>query len=163
MIIGVSSTGKDMQSQIDPRFGRCSYFLIVQTDDMSFEVFKNENKSLGGGAGIQSATLLIEKGVKTLLTGSCGPNAMDVFNECGIQVITGQTGLIDDAIRKFKDNKTTETINTDDKNDVTKHHSEIGNYTPRGQGRCMGGAGRGMGRGQRAGRGMGGGMGNCRR
>jgi len=76
MKIGISSTGKDMQSQVDPRFGRCSYFLIVQTDDMTFKVFKNENKSLGGGAGIQSATSLMEKGVKALLTGSCGPNAI---------------------------------------------------------------------------------------
>jgi len=155
MKIGISSTGKDMQSQVDPRFGRCAYFLIVQTDDMTFEVFKNEDKSLGGGAGIQSATFLMEKGVKALLTGSCGPNAMDVFNDRGIQVITGQTGLIDDVIRKFKDNKATETINTNDKNDVTENHAEPSNNTPRGQGRHMGGTGRGLGRGLD--RGMGGG------
>ncbi|MGD9302757.1 MAG: NifB/NifX family molybdenum-iron cluster-binding protein, partial [Desulfobacterales bacterium] len=55
MIIAVSSYGKDLNSQIDPRFGRCSYFLVVNPDDMSFEVFKNESAVLGGGAGIQSA------------------------------------------------------------------------------------------------------------
>jgi hypothetical protein len=51
MKIAVSSYGKDLNSQIDPRFGRCAYFLIVNTDDMSFEAFENKGVSLTGGAG----------------------------------------------------------------------------------------------------------------
>ncbi len=45
MIIGISSTGKNLKSNIDPRLGRCSFFLIVQTNDMSFEAVKNDNKN----------------------------------------------------------------------------------------------------------------------
>ncbi len=55
MKIAISSAGRDMNSQIDQRFGRCAYFIIVQTDDNSLDVFENEFKSLGGvgrGRGI---------------------------------------------------------------------------------------------------------------
>ena len=53
MKVAVGSSGKDLNSQIDPRFGRCSYFLIIETDDMSFDLFGNENIARSGGAGIQ--------------------------------------------------------------------------------------------------------------
>ena len=43
MKIAVSSSGKDLDSQVDPRFGRCAYFVIVETENMSFEAFDNEN------------------------------------------------------------------------------------------------------------------------
>ncbi len=52
MKIAISSMGTDLDTQIDPRFGRCAHFIIVETDDMSFEAFDNENIALGGGAGI---------------------------------------------------------------------------------------------------------------
>ena len=55
MKIAISSDGKNLEASIDPRFGRCRCFLIVETDDMSFEAFDNENVALSGGAGIQSA------------------------------------------------------------------------------------------------------------
>ena len=58
MKVAVSSTGKNLDSAIDPRFGRCAYFLIVETDDMGFEVFDNQSIALGGGAGIQSAQFI---------------------------------------------------------------------------------------------------------
>jgi len=76
MRVAVSSTGNKLDSQIDPRFGRCTYFLIIETDDMSFEVVNNENIALGGGAGIQSAQFVASKGVSAVLTGNCGPNAV---------------------------------------------------------------------------------------
>ncbi|MBC2703319.1 NifB/NifX family molybdenum-iron cluster-binding protein [Desulfobacula sp.] len=162
MKIGISSTGKDMNSQIDPRFGRCAYFMIIQTDDMSFEVLENEYKSMGGGAGIQAANFIHSKDVKAVLTGNCGPNAMNVFSECNIDVITGQAGLIKNAVGKFKKGKlkpsVTPTVN--EKFGVADDTGQ-GNNGSQGQGRGMGG-GRGIGRGRGiggGGRGMGGGGG----
>ena len=64
MKIAISSSGKDLSSQLDPRFGRCRYFLIIETDTMDFEVFNNDNAGLGGGAGIQSAQFIAAKGAK---------------------------------------------------------------------------------------------------
>jgi predicted Fe-Mo cluster-binding NifX family protein len=75
MKIAVTTSAPDLQAQIDPRFGRCPYFLIVETDDLSFEAVENPNLGLSSGAGIQSAQLLAERGVKQVLTGNCGPNA----------------------------------------------------------------------------------------
>ncbi len=159
MKIAISATGKDINSQIDPRLGRCAYFMIVQTDDMSVEVFENEYKSLGGGAGIQSATFLNSKDVKTVLTGNCGPNAMNVFSECKIKVVTGQAGSIKDIVEKFKKGELTPLVNTaiSEKDGVTGETVQGGNRS-QGPGRCTGrGGGRGMGGG--GGRGMGGGGG----
>ncbi|RPJ51452.1 MAG: hypothetical protein EHM23_34105, partial [Acidobacteria bacterium] len=60
MKIAVTATAPDLQAQIDPRFGRCPYFLIVETDDLSFQAVENPNLTLSSGAGIQSAQLLAE-------------------------------------------------------------------------------------------------------
>ncbi len=58
MKIAVSATGNNLNSEINPRFGRCEYFIIVETDDMSFEAYENENNELSSGAGIQSASFV---------------------------------------------------------------------------------------------------------
>jgi predicted Fe-Mo cluster-binding NifX family protein len=145
MKIGVSSNGKDLNAQVDQRFGRCDFFIIIQTDDMSFDVFENENKSLTGGAGIKCATFLDSKGVEVVLTGNCGPNAENVFSESGIHLITGQSGVVKEVVEKYiKDKKANPA-------DTVKQS----NVQPQGKGRCMGGTGRGQGRGQGRGRGMG--------
>ena len=86
MKVAISSSGRDLNAQLDPRFGRCSYFLIIDTQDMSFEVFENENAALGGGAGIQAAQFVASKGAKAVLTGNCGPNVMQTFSAAGVQV-----------------------------------------------------------------------------
>ena len=89
MRIAVTSTGPELESQVDPRFGRCQYFLIVELDDLAFEAIENPNIAIGGGAGIQSAHLMSEKGAKVVLTGNCGPNAHATLCAAGIEVIVG--------------------------------------------------------------------------
>ena len=102
MKIAVSSIGKDLDSLIDPRFGRCAYFLLVETDYMSFEVFDNQSIASGGGAGIQSAQFISSKGAKAVITGSCGPNAVQTLAAAGIEVFLGNTGIIKETLQKFK-------------------------------------------------------------
>jgi predicted Fe-Mo cluster-binding NifX family protein len=162
MKVAVSSTGKDLTSQIDPRFGRCAFFMIVDTDDMSFEAFDNENAALGGGAGIQSASFLASKGVAAVLTGSCGPNAMKTLAAAEVPVYTDQAGTVEEAVERFRQGGLKPAMNA---NAAEKAGLNIpgamDNYRPRGSGRGMGGGGRGMGGGGRGmgggGRGMGGG------
>jgi len=100
MKIAISSNGKDLNSQIDPRFGRCAYFLIVETEDMSFEAFDNENIALGGGAGIQSAQFVASKGAKAVITGNCGPNAVRTLSAAGVELFVGQAGTVKEVIEK---------------------------------------------------------------
>ena len=75
MKVVVTTEGPDLDSRVDPRFGRCACFLFVEIDDLSFEAVENPNMALGGGAGIQSAQLGSEKGAEVVITGNVGPNA----------------------------------------------------------------------------------------
>jgi len=100
MKIAVSSTGQTLDDAVEARFGRCPYFLIVNPATLEFEALPNTNAELGGGAG-QSAQLLTEKGASVILTGSCGPNALQVFKKAGIIVVTGVTGSVSQVVQQF--------------------------------------------------------------
>jgi len=102
MKIAVTSTGPTLDDTVEARFGRCAYFLIIDTETLECEPIENPNIALGGGAGIQSAQLMSEKGVTAVLTGNCGPNAFNVFGQAGIQVIVGVSGPVRDAVEQFK-------------------------------------------------------------
>lgn len=102
MKVAISATGTTLDAAVDPRFGRCSTFVLVETDDMTFEAVDNGNSSLGGGAGIQSAQLMAHNGVKAVLTGNCGPNAHQTLSAAGIDVIVGCSGTVADVVARFK-------------------------------------------------------------
>jgi predicted Fe-Mo cluster-binding NifX family protein len=87
---------------MDPRFGRCPYFVIVETTDGSLDVIDNASSARGGGAGIQSAQLMANKGVKVVLTGNCGPNAHQTLSAAGIDVVVGCSGSVFQAIDHFR-------------------------------------------------------------
>ncbi|MGD9302531.1 MAG: NifB/NifX family molybdenum-iron cluster-binding protein [Desulfobacterales bacterium] len=102
MKVAVSSTGNKLDDQLDPRFGRCAFFLAINPDDMSFEAFENRSAFQGGGAGIQSAQFLASHGVKAVITGNCGPNAVQTLSAAGVELFTGQTGTVREVIERFK-------------------------------------------------------------
>lgn len=110
-------TAKDgnLESEIDPRFGRCSYFIIVDIDSMDFEYISNESAMASGGAGIQAAQTAAKTGVKVVVTGNMGPNAFQTLSAAEISVFTGASGTIKDAIQMYKNGelKKIETPNVD--------------------------------------------------
>jgi len=142
MKIAVSSTGKDLSAQIDPRFGRCRYFLVIDPQNMNFEVFENDSSGLRGGAGIQTAQFLSSLGVDSVITGNCGPNAVDTLNAIGIKLFSGQSGTVAEAVQQFKDGRLTATAVSN----VPLHAGSGGAGFGRGGG-GGGGRGRGMGGG----------------
>ncbi len=163
MKVAVSAYGADLDADINPRFGRCDYLLIIDTDTMSVDAYNNENINLSGGAGIQSSSFVISKGAKAVLTGNCGPKAMDVFKAENIDVYTGQSGVVRKAIERFKNDSLTPSTGATvpEKSGVENTRtmpasSQGAQGTQPGQG-MGGGTGRGMGGG--TGRGMGGGTG----
>jgi predicted Fe-Mo cluster-binding NifX family protein len=168
MKIAVTAENPSLDATIDPRFGRCPYFLIVDTEDMRFEAVANPSLSLGGGAGIQAAQLMAEKGVRHVLTGNCGPNAYQTLSAAGIGVIVGCSGAVRNAIGEFTAGRLAAAAEPN----VADHFSRAagpvstesdwsayGSQMGRGGGGTGmgGGAGRGMGRGR--GMGFAGGLG----
>ena len=102
MKIAISATGPSLDAEVDPRFGRCQYFLIVNPDTMEFEAIDNTSKVASGGAGIASAQAVAGKGAQVVLTGNCGPNASQTLSGAGVQVITGVSGKIKDVVEGYK-------------------------------------------------------------
>ena len=142
MKVAVSSSGRDFNALIDPRFGRCAYFLMVETDDMNFEIFDNQSIALGGGASIQSAQFISSKGAKAVITGHCGPNAMQTLAVAGIEVFLGNTGIIREALQKFKNGELTSTNVAN-----SPEYSGLDGRTSLGRGMGLGGQ-RGLGAGR---------------
>ena len=117
MKVAVTSSGSDLNGEVDARFGRCGYFLIVELDDMSFEALENPNATLGGGAGIQSAQMVAAAGAEVVLTGNCGPKAFSVLSSGGIKVVVGVGGGVGQALKDYQEGKlsATEDANVEEK------------------------------------------------
>ncbi len=147
MRIAISATAPSLEADVDHRFGRCPYFVIVDPDTMEFETIDNTTAMTAGGAGISTAQMIANKGVKAVLTGNCGPNAHEVLSVAGVEIFTGVGGRVEDAAKSHK----------------------AGLHTPSPQpnvashfGACAG-AGMGMGNGCGGGQGGGGGRhGQCK-
>lgn len=102
MKVCITSTGDNLDSTVDPRFGRCGYFIIVDPESLEFKAIPNPNVSATGGAGIQSAQLVAKEGAEAVVTGNVGPNAVQTLTSLGIKVFTGAAGTVKEAIEKYK-------------------------------------------------------------
>jgi len=106
MKIAVTSIGTDLDAEVDPRFGRAPYFLIVDSETFEFEVVDNkENVNALKGAGIQAAGLVSKKGAEVLLTGFCGPNAFKAMRAAKIGVANNAGGTVREAVQAYLDGK----------------------------------------------------------
>jgi predicted Fe-Mo cluster-binding NifX family protein len=97
----VSAAGNNLDAQLDPRFGRCAYLVIVDSETMQFEAILNMAASATGGAGIQAAQTIANRGVKVVITGNVGPNAFGALSAAGIKIAMLTTGTVKDAINKY--------------------------------------------------------------
>lgn len=104
MKVAITSQGTTLESEVDPRFGRAAYILVVQCGSLKFQVLDNsENVNAFKGAGIQAAARISEMGADVLLTGYCGPNAFKTLNAAGIKVVNDVSGTVNDALRAYAD------------------------------------------------------------
>ncbi len=106
MLICITSQGSDLDSQVDPRFGRAAKFVLVETDTGEFNVVDNaQNLQAAQGAGIQAAQNVVNAGAKAVVTGHCGPKAFTALNAGGIDTYTGASGAVKDALEAYKSGK----------------------------------------------------------
>ncbi len=102
MKICVSATADNLDAQLDPRFGRCLYLVIVDSKTMQFKAVPNMAAGSTDGAGIQAAQNVVNNGVKVVITGNVGPNAFGALSAAGIEILTGATGTVREVVEKFK-------------------------------------------------------------
>ncbi len=103
MIVAVTSQGKDMNSETDPRFGRAKCFIVVNTETGEHQVVDNsKNLNAAQGAGIQAAQAVAKLKAEAVLTGHCGPKAFSVLKESGIKIYIGVEGTVKAAVEKLK-------------------------------------------------------------
>ena len=103
MKICVSSTGKDLNANVDPRFGRAKWFIVIDSDTGAFEPVDNEkNLAAAQGAGIQAGSNVAKLGVEAVITGNVGPKAYSTLKAAGINVYIGAKGTVKEALDEFK-------------------------------------------------------------
>lgn len=104
MKVAVTSKGTSLDSEIDPRFGRAPYILIVDTETLEFEALDYScNANSFKGAGIQAAIMVSDKGAEVLMTGYCGPKAFVTLEAAGVKIIDDIAGKVRDAVATSKE------------------------------------------------------------
>jgi predicted Fe-Mo cluster-binding NifX family protein len=170
MRICITSSGNTLDSKVDPRFGRCPWFLFVETDDRTIEPIENPHVEQTSGAGVQSAQFVADHQPRAVLTGQCGPKAQQVLETAGITVITGCEGTAGDLVEQIREEGSAQAGLTgdqpprgaEDPMNSTNAAAVVAGAAPMGMGRRhrrgqtgRGGRGRGGRGGKRFGRGGG--------
>ena len=102
MKLVITATKDNLDAAIDPRFGRCNFFIFTDPETLECEVKKNEQKNAMGGAGIQAAQTIAQAQVDVLITGAVGPNAFQTLKAANIKIFTGACGTVQEAIDAYK-------------------------------------------------------------
>jgi predicted Fe-Mo cluster-binding NifX family protein len=106
MKIAITATSAGLESEVDPRFGRAAFILIVDPQTLDCEVLDNkENVNAFKGAGIQAACMICDQGAEVLLTGYCGPKAFTTLKAAEIKVVNDVAGTVREAIQAFNEGK----------------------------------------------------------
>lgn len=102
MIICITSTGNTLDATVSPIFGRCPYYIFYDLDKDTYEAVSNPSLMAGGGAGIQAAQFIVNKGAKAVISGNIGPNAASVLQSAHVDMFIGEPVSIREAVDKFK-------------------------------------------------------------
>jgi predicted Fe-Mo cluster-binding NifX family protein len=103
MKVAVTSQGTDMKSQVDPRFGRAKFFIVIDIETGELSVVNNsQNLAAAQGAGIQAGKTVVGLNVDAVLTGHVGPKAFATLQAGGVAVYPGAAGTVAQAIEQFK-------------------------------------------------------------
>lgn len=91
MKIAITTSGPDINSNIDPRFGRCAYFLLIEgssleSGDIKWDALPNPAINARGGAGTQAAQYISDQNVQVVISGDFGPNAFSTLQSAGISM-----------------------------------------------------------------------------
>lgn len=105
MKIGIPSTEPNLDGMVENKLGMAAHLLVIETDDMSFEVLKGLSHSSGPGAGVQAISLVMDMGAQVILVGYISPYIADVLAKQGIEVVTQVSGSVLKAVKLYIDSR----------------------------------------------------------
>ena len=108
MKICISAKDAAATAETDPRFGRARAFCFYETETGEYDCIEN-GPGAPGGAGVQTAQTVIDRGAQVVLTGSVGPNAFRVLRAAGVAVYADVSGTVESAVAAYKGGRLTET------------------------------------------------------
>ena len=109
MKIALASKGKTISSRIDDRFGRCPYFLVLDTQSMTIETIENPGLKEKNAAGIRACRMLIDNDIDAVVVKNIGHNSLVTLTGAGMDVYTVASGTVSAAIKKVKRGELTAT------------------------------------------------------
>lgn len=101
MKLAISSTGNKLEAQYSPRFGRCAYFIIIDTETRDWEALPNPGADAGGGAGPLAVQFIDEQGVQAVVSGRFGPNAYGALEAAGMQTFAAEDGTVGQVFEAY--------------------------------------------------------------
>jgi predicted Fe-Mo cluster-binding NifX family protein len=108
MKIAISAVKPDIESNLDPRFGRCAYFVFVDSETLQWEALPNPAMNARGGAGTMAAQFVANEGAKAVISGEFGPNAYAALNIAGIRGYVASNGKVSQLISDLNAGKLTQ-------------------------------------------------------
>ena len=103
MKIVMTTVAPDIESEVDPRFGRSPYLLVVDSDTLAWQAHPNPGVSASGGAGIQAAQFVADQQAQAVISGDFGPHAFQALEAAGLPMyVYGSSRTVRDAIARFK-------------------------------------------------------------
>jgi predicted Fe-Mo cluster-binding NifX family protein len=122
MKIVLTAASPDIEANIEPRFGRCAYLLVVDTDTMQWEAHPNPGLNVSGGAGIKAAQFVDNQHAEVALSGDFGPHAFNALHAGGITMYRyGDCTTVAQAIERFK-NKQLEQVGGPTRGECDEEH-----------------------------------------
>lgn len=112
MKVAITSQGNGLDAQVDLRFGRCAYFIVIDTETEEMEVVSNPSADAMGGAGPQAAQAIADKGVEVVITGNVGPNAFRTLSAANIRIYQAAAGTVKETLAKYKSGELKELSNS---------------------------------------------------
>ena len=102
MKVAVAASGETLEAPIDPRFGRCPYFVVVDTETMQFTAIANPGGALGQGAGIQAAQAVVNAGADAVVAANFGPNAYQALTAGEVAIYAASDGTVRQTVEAIQ-------------------------------------------------------------
>jgi len=102
MKVVVTSQGNDLNSMLDPRFGRAKYLIVVDIETGDFQVHDNiQNLNAAQGAGIQTGRNVVNLDAEAVITGNVGPKAFRTLNAANLKIYLANNQTVKEAVDSY--------------------------------------------------------------